>query len=208
MHARLNHATRPEALVSFMHSQGGFIPERMEPTVFQGSPPPRRRRSMPAATRQLSVHEFEDKQTDPMSSPRISPRKVLSDALLSRAFGASPLLFQQADTTYVHEDDETSEECEANEIESLKKLSMTELLDVFRGNDPAPPRPSPSVSQVSSHASSPWGGPVWPPLPSGPPPPTAMPSPSREPSAWSPAASAALAAAHRRPTCTSGWSQC
>jgi hypothetical protein len=136
-----------------------------------------------------------------MNSPRISPRKALSDALLSRAFGASPLLFQHADTTQVHQDDETSEESEATEIESLKKLSMKELLDVFRGNDPAPPHPSPSLS----YNNSPRNGPVWPPLPSGPPPPTAMQSPSRERSVWSPAASAALAAAHRRP---GGWSQC
>lgn len=201
MHARLNHATHPEALASFMHSQGGFIPDRPEPTIFQGSPPPRRRRADPDAVHTPHNYEFEDRQTDPLNSPRISPRKALSDALLSRAFGASPLLFQHADTTPVNQDDETSEESEANEIESLKKLSMNELLDVFRGNDPAPPHPSPSLSCDPS----PWGGPVWPPLPSGPPPPTAMQSPSHEASAWSPAASAALAAAHRRP---GGWSQC
>jgi hypothetical protein len=203
MTARLGHP-HPEALASFMHGQGGFIPDRPEPTILQGSPPPRRRRSVPAAVHMPHAphaQEFEDTRVDPMSSPRISPRRALSDALLSRAFGASPLLFQHADTTPVHPDDETSEESEASEIESLKKLSMDELLDVFRGKDPAPPHPSPNVS----YDPSPWSGPVWPPLPSGPPPPTAMPSPPREPSAWSPAASAALAAAHRRP---GGWSQC
>lgn len=143
-----------------------------------------------------------------MRSPRIPPSNVLSDALLSRAFNASPLLFQHADTTPVpvypaheayedyeaYEAYEAYEENEASEIESLKQLSINELLDVFHGNDPPPPRPSPSLR----HDASPWDSPIWPPLPPGPPPPTALPSPLRELSAWNPASSAALAVAHRQ----------
>jgi len=187
-----------------MHGQGSFIPERPEPTVLRGSPPPRRRpRSRPCLAQHPHEYYFEDKQIDPMRSPRISPSNVLSDALLSRAFNASPLLFQHADTTPAYPADEAYEAYEADEaseIESLKQLSVNELLDVFHGNDPAPPRPSPSLR----HDASPWDSPIWPPLPPGPPPPTALPSPLRELSAWNPASSAALAVAHRQHYRTGG----
>ena len=203
MTPRLGHPPHSEALVRFMHCQGSFVPERVEPTILQGSPPPRRRRSRPSSAQRPIEYEFEDKQTDPMSSPRISPGKLLPDALLSRAFGASPLLFQHADTTPVKPGDE------ASDIELLKKLSISELLDVFRGNDPAPPHPSPPHPSPSlRYNPSPWDAPIWPPLPLGPPPPTALPSPTRELSAWSPTASAALAVAHRRPSGVVSWSYC
>ena len=179
--ARLDYKRHPEALANFMHAQGGFLPEAPEPTIAQGSPPPRRRRSVSSYSMNHSAsnhpmehsREFEDRQTDPMYSPSIPARKALPDALLSKAFGASTLLFQHAETS-------SEEVCnDLNELESLKKLSMNELLAVFRGTDPAPPHPSPSPS----YDASPWEDrpSCWPPLPHGPPPSASLEAPSQGP---------------------------
>lgn len=104
--------------------------------------------------------EFEEQLANPNYLWKMKAAKhVVSDSLMAKAFGASPLLFQHAETTSNQTDDELSE------IEMLKKLSVSEILHVFKGNDlPAQPPPR----QLSSHAN------IWPPLPKGPPPPVSQ----------------------------------
>ena len=151
-----------------------FVPQSPEPTIYRESPPPRKRRSAPFSARARNGHWQPDKQVDPMYPAPFPPSKIVSDNLLSKAFGANPILFQSAPTTSLFEDDETSE------IEALKKLSVKEILDAFRGEDPSPPRPSPILTSRPPV----YSDMIYPPLPVGPPPPTCIPSPLRDRSAW------------------------
>jgi len=152
-----------------MDSSPRFIPDQLEPTSFQGSPPPRRRRPARTAFKDPPVDgkfnwPFEDKETDPNYSPRISPTMALPDAFLSRAFGASPLLFQHAETPSPGNCDETS----ATDRVKNMDARLSELVKVFGSEDPHPRNRA-----------------IWPPLPVGPPPPQAtVDPPIRKQSAW------------------------
>lgn len=156
-------------------SFASFVPERVEPTVPNGSPPPRRRRHpmpsplfrvAPTSPNSEMEREFGEHVQNPNYAMK-TPKHVVSDSLMSKAFGASPLLFQHAETTSNQTDDEL------NEIEMLKKLkqlSVSEILHVFQGND-LPPSPSPrQLSSQSSQSSQSSHTNIWPPLPKGPPP--------------------------------------
>ena len=168
-----------------------FLPQNPEPTIYRGSPPPMRRRSTPFSVKAHDRHWLADEKVDPMYSMPlratfVPPSKVVSDNLLSKAFGANPILFQSAPTTSVIEDEETSE------LEALKKLSVREILDVMRGEDPCPPRSSP-ILMARPHMR---GDTIYPPLPIGPPPPTCTPSPLRDRSVWNETSTMAVSAIH------------
>jgi hypothetical protein len=103
--------------------------------------------------------EFAAQLANPNYMTGMSAKHFVSDALLSKAFGASPLLFQHAETSSDQTDDET------NEIEMLKRMSVGEILNVIQGKEtPTRPHHLPPLRQAS-HAN------IWPPLPKGPPPP-------------------------------------
>ena len=156
-----------DSLADFMtsHSHNGqWMPERPEATILGGSPPPRRRRGngrrSPLApnvimdgvqTAGAAPMSISDSASDlPSVRPPENPVITLTDAQLRSAFGPSPI-FGCYDTARppapfsdcsIHPPSprrENSDDVD-EELESLKHLSMNELLHVFRGT-PIPESP-------------------------------------------------------------------
>ena len=156
-----------DSLADFMtsHSRNGqWTPETPEVTIVNGSPPPRRRRGngkrSPLApnvimdglqTAGVAPMSISDSASDlPSVRPPANAVITLTDAQLRSAFGPSPI-FGCYDTARppapfsdcsIHPPSprrENSDDVD-EELESLKHLSMNELLHVFRGT-PIPESP-------------------------------------------------------------------
>lgn len=153
-----------EALSEFMinHSRTGeWWPELPEPTIVNGSPPPRRSRGRaprsPLARTNLA---HEDTIMSPMAAevlPPDNPVITLTDHQLRQAFGPSPIF----GATPPSPKRSNSEDADA-ELEAMKQLSIEELLTVFKGSPvptstalPEGPR-APPASPMHSFDNSPW----------------------------------------------------
>jgi hypothetical protein len=157
----------PDSLNDFMRTRiEGWTPQRPEPVLLDGDPPPRRRnrggmRHM-RHPRLLAPLPLRPPQSAPEEEPLspdcvapINPVISVSDAQLRAAFGPSLM--------YGH----SAEEPNASRLAALKLLSVEEMANVFKN---APPPPSPMTHPSPNSPNSP----VWPPLPPGPPPPQAF----------------------------------
>lgn len=170
-----------DALAEFMRRNsraGEWQPDQVEPTLRGGSPPPRRRSS--AGHR--SKPRLDSGDSSPMSAdvaPPLNAVITVTDAQLRQAFGPSPIfgaspVSDEPPHPPSPKREDSGDAAEAAELEAMKKLTMDQMLTVFKGS-PLPAATTPAPRPVIQFDDSPWSRPVvanqldtWPSLPIGP----------------------------------------
>lgn len=135
-----------------------FVPDPPEPTIFNGSPRPRVRRT---SARALSAEAPEFYYNDMRPSTLSLPTGTLTDDAMRAAFGHSPLLC----TPHSHAASET--EIEQAELDRLKGLNIKELLRHFRGEDDEDDTTLASFTRLYARSSSCSRGATFPPIVAG-----------------------------------------